>query len=1111
MRKRKKKLGILSLAMAAVLVCGMFPAEDLSAAGASAEKEKEEQTDQEEGEPQEIIEIGTAEELARFAEQCFIDSWSRGKWVVLTGDIDLSDMDALMVPVFEGTFDGGGHTISGFHSVGDGYVGGLFRYIGKEGVVKNLNLEGAVEGTEDLECVGSICGVNYGAIQDCSFKGTMRGRDTVGGIAGANEGTGYIKSCIMWGQVAGYDMTGGIAGINHGVISLCENRSGINNDSQWVETDDEMGTGLFLSINATDSDVNLYSGVDTGGIAGYSDGTIADCANYGQVGYEHTGYNIGGIVGRQAGIVSMCRNGGKVYGRKDVGGIAGQMEPYIQVDEAASLRNAVNKLHDLIERTLDDLKTGKDAVKSDFDSLTAYGDAARDSGHSLADQLTGFVDTNMGQLNALSSRMEYMLDQLPAVLDDLMAAQDSFRLFSDSLKGGLGQVGSISGNFQLPSGGNWVVSGNDALGSIPGLDTDSAQISADQVKEFMDKVQSLTQNEDGSMKGWNDLTEEQREEILNEVTKVSGYLGGWMGEVSDLMAELQSLMNSVTSNSIWSQLADAATHLQTMSDSLKSAMNRAKSIVNYINAQSDLRFTVLGEEFDAGRENLNTQLKGISECIKLLSGDASDYSDIVNADLKAVNDQLNVVFQLLADHLSGYTGLSVEEMYEEVDDSDTDAITTGRVEASVNSGIVRGDINIGGIAGSMAIDEEDPEDSAAGSINYSIGRRLIMKCIIDRCVNEGYITAKKDGAGGIVGYMGHGIVVDSESYGSISSTEGDYVGGICGQSLTVIRRCYALCDVTGNKYVGGIAGYADTLKDCYTMVSVEASSGRKGAVAGWTEEELYALEDDTEPSVCRNYYVGGEIRGIDDISYAGIAEPLEYEELLEQPELPSQFRHLKVIYKVGDIWLGSEEVPYGQSLASLHYPDIPEQEGYYGVWPDYSDRVMQGNLVIEGEYRNTVLVVESDNREEEEEEGVYKKPYALVESSFTEDTELKVEMGTGQPPQEVDGNYVLYEVQLKNGGIQEDVVFAVRLLNPYEDAKVWGMVDGVWTELESKVRGQYLQVDMTGEEETFCIAETKSYTLVIAACAAGCAAVVILAAVLAGKLRKKLRSRRKKS
>ena len=67
---------------------------------------------------------------------------------------------------------------------------------------------------------------------------------------------------------------------------------------------------------------------DTGGIAGRSSGTITGSVNHGEIGYPHTGYNVGGIAGRQNGSVVGCENYGSIWGRKDVGGIVGQFEPY---------------------------------------------------------------------------------------------------------------------------------------------------------------------------------------------------------------------------------------------------------------------------------------------------------------------------------------------------------------------------------------------------------------------------------------------------------------------------------------------------------------------------------------------------------------------------------------------------------------------------------------------------------------------------------------------------------------------------------------------------------------------------------------------------------------
>lgn len=1075
----------VSFGLMLALTCSLFPVQNVMAREKAAEtvmSEKEEETAQDTETVWETIEINSADDFLAFAEHCFLDSWSFDKRVLLNADIDLSDTDFESIPVFTGIFDGQGHTISGFRYTGDGYIGGLFRYVGKSGLVQNLNVTGELISSGEKECIGGLAGINYGTIKNCSFRGTASGKTTVGGLVGVNEGTGTIQNCQCGGHITGYYSTGGIVGTNHGSLLHCTNSACINNDSEWVEEDDEIGTGIFLSISVGETETELFSGVDTGGIAGYSDGVITGCQNYGTVGYEHTGYNIGGIAGRQCGIISMCNNSGTVYGRKDIGGIVGQMEPYIEVNEAQSLRNAVNKLHDLIEKTIDDMDAGKNAAKRDLDDLAAYGDGAADAGDALADQIADFVDSNMDQTQAVTDRLHNVTGMLSPIFDTVYAAQNSFAATGGSL--------SLIG---------------DELKKA-----DNAE-NAEKLEDAIDRQQAAAEKADAVIQeilDGSNVTSEQLDKLEQALAEVSDATYALLNVLSDILGAQadESLQN------IGDEISASMTHLQNTAGSLKTAARDTKSIVDYVNGQPDIRFSKLGPEFTENRENLHTQLKKMSESLQNLSDDAADHSDIINSDLRAVNDQINVVFNLLTDSLTNYGEFSVEDLYEDVDIEDVDSITAGKTDNCTNRGIIQGDINVGGIAGAMSIDEEDPEDNAAGNMDHQIGRRYFTRCVITNCVNEGYITAKKDGVGGIAGYMKHGSVLDCEGYGSVESTEGDYAGGICGESLTVIKRCYALCSVSGNRNVGGIAGYADTLRDCYAMADCTAGAGRKGSIAG----QIVSYEDtvnEEEIKVSGNYYVSDTLCGIDNISYTGVAEPVSYEELLTVAKLPAAFRHLKVIFRVEDSFLGEQEVAFGESLSSLEYPAIPEKEGYYGVWPDYSDRVMSGNLLITGEYREDVTVVPSSEAHGAGTESGVEKPYALVEQRFTEDTVLNVSKGDSAPPEKASGKqYVIYDISLEHAEIDDAESFAVRLYNPYDkNAEVWGYRNGTWTELESKARGQYLQIDMTGTKQTFCVIEHASGNRIIAACAAGCAALVVLLIVLLKKTRAALSGHKKTS
>lgn len=1076
---------ILSFGLALTMTCALFPAPPAAARETSqttAENEAVQDTAPDEEILWETVEIHSPDDFLAFSRHCSLDSWSSDKLVLLKADIDLSETDFETIPIFTGIFDGEGHTISGFRYTGDGYVAGLFRYIGKNGLVKNLNVTGELIVSGEKECIGGLAGVNYGTIQNCVFTGTASGKTTVGGLVGVNEGTGLLQESSCGGHITGYYSTGGIAGINHGCVLRCTNRACINNDSEWVEEDDEMGAGIFLSLNVGETGTELFSGVDAGGIAGYSDGIITGCQNHGTVGYEHTGYNIGGIAGRQCGIVSLCSNSGTVYGRKDIGGIVGQMEPYIEVNEAESLRNAVNRLHDLIAKTIDDMEAGKNAAKRDLDHLAAYSDGAADAGGALADQIESFVNGNMDQTQAAAGRLHAAAQMLPPLFDTIYTAQDSLASAAESLV----RIGE-----ELKNTGS--------QGSAQKLETVSArqQTAAEQVTAAVSDIRNSS-----------NVTSGQLETLEQSLTELSDTAYAGLNELNDIAGSSDD-QASGSPQSIDDEISAAADHLQSAADSLKTAAGNLKSIIDYANGQPNARFSTLGPEFSGSRESLHSQLKKMSESLQNLNSDASRYSDAINDDLRAVNDQINLVFNLLTDSLTNYSEFDVEELYEDVEVEDADSITNGKVDNCTNRGIVQGDINVGGIAGSMSIDEEDPEDNAAGNADYQIGRRYFTKCVVTGCVNEGYITAKKDGVGGIAGYMRHGSILDSEGYGSVESMEGDYAGGICGESLTAIERCYALCSVSGNRNVGGIAGYADTLKDCCAMADCSAGAEKKGAIAGQIVSYEEALNAE-EVKVNGNYYVSDTLCGIDNISYTGVAEPVSYEELLSVPELPAPFRHLKVIFRIEDSYLGEQEVPFGESLSCLKYPTIPEKEGYYGVWPDYSDKVMSGNLLITGEYREDVTVVQSAETRETETAGSSDRPYALMEQRFTEDTVLNVSTGGTPPERARDKQYVIYNISLENAGIDDSESFAVRLYNPYdENAEVWGCLNGTWTELESKARGRYLQTDMTGTQQTFCVIEHPSDTGLLIGIAAGGAVVVTLLILLLKKIRKTFSVRKK--
>ena len=126
MHMRNRSIRLAALAMAAVLLLSLA----LPGAALAAETD--------------TISIRTAGDLAALSQKCSLNTWSRGKTVVLKANIDLSGTDFSPIPTFGGTFEGNGHTISGLAlSQGVSYQG-LFRYIQEGAVVRDLHFSGLV-------------------------------------------------------------------------------------------------------------------------------------------------------------------------------------------------------------------------------------------------------------------------------------------------------------------------------------------------------------------------------------------------------------------------------------------------------------------------------------------------------------------------------------------------------------------------------------------------------------------------------------------------------------------------------------------------------------------------------------------------------------------------------------------------------------------------------------------------------------------------------------------------------------------------------------------------------------------------------------------------------
>ena len=113
---------------------------------------------------------------------------------------------------YTGTFDGGGHTITGLTVTTNDQFVGLFGYLNSAGTVKNVVMEGIqITSNHMFGCTGGVVGYSWGTIENCSVSGSVSGTMCVGGVVGT-QWVGSITGCSSSATVKGTVDVGGVAG-----------------------------------------------------------------------------------------------------------------------------------------------------------------------------------------------------------------------------------------------------------------------------------------------------------------------------------------------------------------------------------------------------------------------------------------------------------------------------------------------------------------------------------------------------------------------------------------------------------------------------------------------------------------------------------------------------------------------------------------------------------------------------------------------------------------------------------------------------------------------------------------------------------------------------------
>lgn len=214
--------------------------------------------------------------------------------ITLDTDIDLTGKDWTPIGTdydnsYKGTFDGGGHTITGLTFTTNDEYAGLFGWLNRAGTVKNVVMEGVQITSNQIYggSIGGVVGSSWGTIENCSVSGNVSGTVYVGGVVGVQI-SGSITGCSSSATVKGMVDVGGVAGQTNSNATLTACYATGNVTLEIAPKKNIAGGGL-VGMNAGSSLLACYA---TGNVTSTGSST----------GYVH----IGGFLGNNYTTVTAC-------------------------------------------------------------------------------------------------------------------------------------------------------------------------------------------------------------------------------------------------------------------------------------------------------------------------------------------------------------------------------------------------------------------------------------------------------------------------------------------------------------------------------------------------------------------------------------------------------------------------------------------------------------------------------------------------------------------------------------------------------------------------------------------------------------------------------------
>ncbi len=844
-----------------------------------------------------VVHIASEEELQVLADKCKNESFSQGKTFYLEADLDLTEYENLFIPVMDGIFEGNGHEIIGLTLDEEMSDYGLFRYIGVHGVVRGLTVEADVTGGDDQENIGILAGNNSGEISGCTSRGTINGQLCTGGIAGYNKESGQILRSQNEAQVDGKNHTGGIAGENKGIISNSSNTGNINTNQKVKKTPDGEGSVNISIPGAVTGLTKDERAADTGGIAGVSSGSITHCKNEGVIGYKHLGSSTGGIVGRQKGSLAWCENSGTVYGRKEVGGIAGYFEAYEATSYDRDYREELGKdlddlsaafdsLQDAADRMGDHLSGNMDVLENRLkafrDSVRGYveyyGDELDDNRDDLHDQMDGVKEAidemqfnaGMEKLNAHMQKLSYDISKMMEILGQIAKLpgttdvvsgyqeqaeklQETFGELEEAVKELEEEHASGDSGETAPAPDHAEEEAEPAPGNAEegGANPDNTDAEDVPAAEEPDEVESAdareaagnaaAQGAAGNTDAQEEAAEVQQVEPVERMAAVSYAPVRVMLASSNVQGAAQDTGNEDDAETPPgdSPGGDPVSMLQVLVQDAQQQVQGIMGVVSGLSAQTSDGMKKLSRKLGKIEDSLHDDLDGLSDDLGQTKTDLRNQGNSISDSLEGIGDTLDsdidIVFDRITEVKNEFTGIrgTISDGLDELKSRVEDQTVYVDVSRLADNGMGEGKI----------ISCENSGEIYADSLGGGIAGCISKENAVDKGVSNWFVSQEEeedeedDGKDTITKHV-QAAIIDCVNVSQVSMT-GDYGGGIVGKAdYGVVRVCENYADVLSDDgaYIGGIAGLSEqSITDCYVLAAL-GGEAYVGGVAGRAEE-----------------------------------------------------------------------------------------------------------------------------------------------------------------------------------------------------------------------------------------------------------------------------------